>query len=183
MMCRLPVHFFKTVRIDLTSKMSRGGRWRDSGESQNRDSYRSWLHRMVRPGGLSLVRFHRCLSAIVLVVTVAGVRFCNASYARSEDRMRRGEPGAKRSARSEHMRSSRGGVVLNASRYIVCRTQEARFCAAPNERTRRQVLHDCSDRLTSKMRHGGRWRGSGVSQNRDSYRNCLHRLVRLIFHF
>lgn len=27
--------------------MSRGGGRRDSGESRNRDSYRSWLHRMV----------------------------------------------------------------------------------------------------------------------------------------
>ena len=32
--------------------------------------------------------------------------------------------------------------------------------------------------LTSKMSHGGRWRGSGVSQNRDIYRSWLHRIVR-----
>ncbi len=37
--------------------------------------------------------------------------------------------------------------------------------------------------LTSKMSHGGKWRGSGASRNRDIYRSWLHRFVRLIFHF
>jgi hypothetical protein len=31
------------------------------------------------------------------------------------------------------------------------------------------------------MRHGGKWRGSCASTNRDIYRSCLHRFVRLIF--
>ena len=33
------------------------------------------------------------------------------------------------------------------------------------------------------MRHEGRCRDYGVSRNRDSYRSCLHRIVRLRFHF
>jgi len=37
--------------------------------------------------------------------------------------------------------------------------------------------------LTSKMSHGGKWRGACVSRNRDIYRNWLHRLVRLILSF
>jgi hypothetical protein len=33
------------------------------------------------------------------------------------------------------------------------------------------------------MSHGGSWRGTGYSRNRDSYRSWLHRVVRLSFHF
>jgi hypothetical protein len=32
----------------LTSKMSRGGKWREPCVSRDRDIYRSWLHRLVR---------------------------------------------------------------------------------------------------------------------------------------
>jgi hypothetical protein len=32
----------------LTLKMSHGGKWRDFLRSRNRDTYRSWLHRLVR---------------------------------------------------------------------------------------------------------------------------------------
>jgi hypothetical protein len=37
--------------------------------------------------------------------------------------------------------------------------------------------------LTIKMRHGGKWRGSCHSTNRDIYRSCLHRFVRRSFAF
>ncbi len=40
----VPIHIF----LCLTSKVCHGGGWRDSGESQRRDSYRNWHHRIVR---------------------------------------------------------------------------------------------------------------------------------------
>ncbi len=46
------------VYFCLTSKVSRGGRWRRSCESTNCDSYRSWLHRVVRPNLLSVYHAH-----------------------------------------------------------------------------------------------------------------------------
>lgn len=38
-------------------------------------------------------------------------------------------------------------------------------------------------RPSPKMRHGGKWREPCVSRDRDIYRSCLHRFVRLIFLF
>ena len=65
--------------FDLTSKMSHGGRWRDFLRSRNRDSYRSWLHRVVRL--TFLTEFHTLNNARGFLGNACSAWVSNASRA------------------------------------------------------------------------------------------------------
>ena len=59
----------------LTSKMSRGGKWRRSCVSRNCDIYRSWLHRVVRPNLLSVNHTHQGLRDFWVTYLLRGFGF------------------------------------------------------------------------------------------------------------
>jgi hypothetical protein len=98
------------------------------------------------------------------------------SFAQSEGR------GAQR---SEHCDLRAATNSARAWALSVCRTQEVRISASPQQHTHRHVFQGFLVRfcLTLKMSEPAGWRASCVSTRRDRQSGSLHRFVRLIFSF
>jgi hypothetical protein len=105
-----------------------------------------------------------------------GLFLPNASFAQSEGR------GAQR---SEHCDLRVASTAAKAWALSVCRTQEVRISASPQQRSHRHVFQGflvcfC---LTSKMSEPAGWRDSCASTRRDRQSGSLHRFVRHLFCF
>ncbi len=148
--------------------MSETDTWRRACASTICDKYPDSLHRFVR---LSLFLFFVDFS---IDAALAALR---RSQLRAKSRFRIPDGFKFQESRRVAPMSTERGAPLNDS----CILGGSAFLACNGEVITVDESHSgmyvcfC---LTSKMRHEGRWRGSGVSQNRDSYRSCLHRMVR-----